>query len=296
VRIGYEKSCLNSVAHAGLQMEPVYFSWGKHDTNVSLGSGAITRHMLISGCILNDNCDEKAQNSAKDFALKLRSQGVRCVLSFFDSSFSPRNTYRKLLEWLVEDSHLGLLIKSKGNVWSNIEEDGLDGLVARAIDTGRIHVLPTSASPADAAISSDFSIGYYSYSAIVVSALKGARILFLDFERMREPQKSFCTLHSLGPNRCVFDDFDLLKRAIQEYIANPKSNPALGDVTPVLDKFDPFRDGKAGDRISEYISWYLEGRDKGLRRDDALNSATQKYADKWGVDKVIRGLKNQKTC
>jgi hypothetical protein len=292
VRIGYLKSCINSVSNAGLQVEPVYFSWGKHDTDVLLGSGAITRHLLISGCVLNDNCNEKAQETAKDFVLGLRSQGVRLVLSFFDSSKPPRNIYRKLLEWLIEAPHLGLLIKSKGHVWSDIQEDGLEGLVARAINTGRIHVLPTSASPADAAIVSDFSISFLSYSAVVTSALKGARVLYLSYERIDEPQRSYCTLHSLGPNRCVFYDIDSMKRAVQEHITNPKSNPNLGDVTPVLDDFDPFRDGKAGDRISEYISWYLEGLDKGLSRDNALNSATQKYADKWGEDKVIRGLKN----
>jgi hypothetical protein len=291
VRIGYEVSCLNTIVNVGLRVEPVNFLWGKHDGRVLLGSGAIAKHMLISGCILNDNCDEKAQKSAKDFALSLRDQGGgRCILSFFDSSLPPRNTYRKLLEWLIEDPQLGLLIKSKGHVWLSIQEDGLDGLVERAKKTGRIHALPSSSSPADAALVSDFSIGYFSYSAIVTSALKGARILYLNYERVEEPQKSYCTLDSLGPNRCVFNNFDLMKRAVQDYIANPKSNPALGDVTPVLDDFDPFRDGKAGDRISEYTSWYLEGLDNGLSRDNALNLSTQKYADKWGADKVIRGL------
>jgi hypothetical protein len=294
VRIGYEVSCLNTLCHVGLRVEPVIFSWGKHSTRVLLGSGTPAKHMLISGCIINDSYDEEAQKSAKDFALKLRSQGVRCILSFFDNSIPPRNIYRKLLEWLLEDPQLGLLIKSKGNTWSGIQEDGLDGLVARAINTGRIHTLPSSASPADAGVVSDFSIGFFSYSAIVTSSLKGARVLFLSSERVEEPQKSYRTLDSLGPNRCVFSDFDLMKRAVQEYISNPKSNPELGDVTPVLDDFDPFRDGKAGDRISEYMSWYLEGLDNDLKRDDSLNLATQKYADKWGADKVIRGLKKTK--
>ena len=290
VRIGYEISCLNTIVNVGLRVEPVSFLWGKHSTNVLLDSGATAKHMLVSGCILNDNYNEQAQKSARDFALKLRSQGGRCILSFFDSSSPPRNIYRKLLEWLIEDAQLGLLIKSKGNVWSGIQEDGLGGLVERAKKTGRIHVLPSSSSPADAALVSDFSIGYFSYSAVVTSALKGARVLYLNYEKIEEPQKSYCTLDSLGPNRCVFNDFDLMKNAVQEYISNPKSNPALGDVTPVLNDFDPFRDGKAGDRISEYISWYLEGLDKNLNRDDALHLATKKYADKWGADKVIRGL------
>jgi hypothetical protein len=290
VRIGFQKSCLNTVSYPGLQIEPVYFAWGAHDTNILLASGAITRHMLISGCILNDNCNEQAQKTAKDYSSQLRHQGVKYIVSFFDGSLPPLNIYRGFLQWLIDDPRLGLLIKSKGNVWSGIEADGLDGLVVQAQKTRRMHVLPSTASPADAAISADFSVGFFSYSAIVTSALKGARILYLNYERIEEPQNYFCTLHSLGPNRCVFNDFDSMKRAVIEYVKNPKNNPDLGDATPVLDHFDPFRDGKAGDRISEYVSWYLEGLDKGISRDDALNLATQKYADKWGADKVIRGL------
>jgi hypothetical protein len=290
VRIGYEVSCLNTIHYVGLKVELVNFSWGKHDTRVYLGSGSKAKHMLISGCILNDNCDEIAQKYAKDCVLKLRSQGVKCVLSFFDSSIPPYNIYRKLFEWLIEDPELGLLIKSKGDVWSGIQEDGLDGLVEQALKTGRIHIFPSSASPADAATVSDFSVGYFSYSAIVTSALKGARVLYLENHEINEPQMSYCTLHSLGPDRCVFNDFDSMKRAVQEYISNPQSNPSLGDVTPVLDDLDPFRDGKAGERIGEYISWYMRELDKGVSRDDALNLATKKYAEKWGSDKVICGL------
>jgi hypothetical protein len=290
VRIGYQVSCLNTIVNVGLRVEPVNFLWGKHDGRVLLGSGAIAKHMLVSGCIINDNYDEQAQKSAKDFALNFRSKGGKFILSFFDNSFPPCNIYRGFFKWLLEDPHLGLLIKSKAHIWSFIEEDGLDGLVDQALETGRIHILPSSASPADAAIVSDFSVGFLSYSAIVTCTLKGARVLYLDYDKIDEPQKSYCTLHSLGPDRCVFNGFDSMKYAIKKYMENPKSNPALGDVTPVLDDFDPFRDGKAGDRISEYISWYLEGVDNGLSRDNALNFSTQKYANKWGADKVIRGL------
>ncbi len=41
--------------------------------------------------------------------------------------------------------------------------------------------------------------------------------------------------------------------------------------------------------VGEYVRWYLEGLDRRLCRDDALNRATRNYADKWGEDKVVRG-------
>ncbi|MBT5716007.1 MAG: hypothetical protein HOI70_03755, partial [Opitutae bacterium] len=43
-------------------------------------------------------------------------------------------------------------------------------------------------------------------------------------------------------------------------------------------------------RIAEYVEWYMEGLDRGFGRDEATLSATRKYAEKWGKDKVVRGL------
>ena len=45
-------------------------------------------------------------------------------------------------------------------------------------------------SPADAALQTDFSIGVTSISAISVAALKGARVLYLDYENLEESSAS----------------------------------------------------------------------------------------------------------
>ena len=87
-----------------------------------------------------------------------------------------------------------------------------------------------------------------------------------------------------------FYEFDSVKRAILEYVNNPKSNPDLGNASPLLDLIDPFRDGLASQRMGEYIKWYMDDRDKGFNRDDALLHAKEKYAAKWSEDKVVRGL------
>ena len=72
------------------------------------------------------------------------------------------------------------------------------------------------------------------------------------------------------------------------YLNDPASNPCLGDVSPVLDQLDPFRDGKASQRIGEYVTWYLDSFNQNLSKSEALRLATKKYAEKWGNDKVIR--------
>jgi len=62
----------------------------------------------------------------------------------------------------------------------------------------------------------------------------------------------------------------------------------LGDVSPILDQLDPFRDGKASQRIGEYVNWYLESLGQNSSKMAALKTASEKYAEKWGADKVIR--------
>jgi hypothetical protein len=122
--------------------------------------------------------------------------------------------------------------------------------------------------------------------------LQGARVLYLDYERLDQGVlKPYTLFHSFRPKRCVFYDPESLKQTVLEYFNNPESNPCLGDVSPVLDQIDLFRDGKASARIGEFVAWYLEGLDSGSNPDDAVRYATGKYSNKWGVDKVIRSFK-----
>ena len=80
--------------------------------------------------------------------------------------------------------------------------------------------------------------------------------------------KPYSIFHSLGPNRCVFYDPESLKEAVLGYSNNPESNSYLGDISPILDQLDPFRDGKASQRIGEYVAWYLDSLDQNLSKDD----------------------------
>ena len=81
-----------------------------------------------------------------------------------------------------------------------------------------------------------------------------------------------------------------MRQAIVDYFKNPAANPSLGDATPILDQLDPFRDGKASQRIGEFVAWYLEKLDGDSNSDDAVRYATDKYAEKWGANKVLRRI------
>ena len=239
--------------------------------------------------MLAENSKKEDYKMAKVVAKEMRDGGVKYILSIFDSSPPMPNFYSFFLRWILEDPCLGILIKPKANIVIKKMESGLRILFDQALKTGRIHLLDSDASPSDAGKVSDFSVGIGSFSPVVVSALQGARIFYLDYEEPDQSlQKPKSPLHSLGEKRCVFYNLDSIKQAVLEYNENPAKNPYLGDASPVLDNFDHFRDGKASERIGEYISWYLKGLDNNLGNDIALQKATQKYAAKWGEENVIR--------
>jgi hypothetical protein len=299
-RFGYAKSYIYILSDISITAQ-VFFSWGANDAKVYMDTGGISKYLLIAGCPAQ-HPQEKVQKKYLDLVCRIRNCGANYVLALFDSSFESKVFYSFFLNWLMDDPNLGLVVKSKRGVgevsaWLGIQVDGLDGLVQRALKTGRLQIADAKSSPADVATAVDFSVGIGSYSAVVEAALRGARVLLIDFERLDQgvaADQSTLLLHSLGASRCVFYDFDSAKRAILEHVNNPENNPDLGDASPIVDQIDPFRDGMACQRMGEYIKWYIDDLDEGGNRDDALLCATKKYAAKWGEDKVIRGLSEMK--
>jgi len=290
LRIGTHWSCLNAPYVSSFRCHEVYFAWGAHDLKIILDSESPSKNLLISGCFLSEYSNEEEVQKGTEAVQLMKNRGARYTVALFDSSVIEPNFYRFFLDWLINDPALGIIIKSKGGTsWDKFKEGSSGRLAQQAINTGRFHVMSANASPADAGLLSDFSVGTTGISAIVVAALKGAKVLFLDYEKIGQGLvKPYGIFHSLGPKRCAFYEPEILKEAILEYINNPESNPYLGDASPILDKIDPFRDGKTSQRIGEYVSWYLEGIDQNLSKDDAIRKAIDKYAEKWGADKVIR--------
>lgn len=289
-RFGYARSFIYFLSDISITAQ-VFFTWGANDARAYTDTGGISKHLLIAGCPAEPPKEEVREKYLAEVN-QIRKSGAKYVLALFDSSYESKNFYIFFLDWLMDDPDLGLIVKSKITAWEEIEADGLDGLVQSALETGRLKIADIRTSPTDIATLVDFSVGIGSASAIVMSALRGARVLLVDFERLDQgiAKQPTLLLHSLGPKRCIFYDFDSVKRAVLEYADNPESNPDLGNASPVLDQIDPFRDNLGGQRVGEYMKWYMDGRDQGLLRDAALSQATRKYAAKWGEDKVVRGL------
>ena len=290
-RFGFMWSSISTGLAQNYGTPQVVFAWGAIDAKMIVEPGRVSKHVLISGCLVNRPFKGKTQKKCLEAESQIRNCGANYVLGLFGTSFLVKEFYLFFLNWLLEDPYLGLLVKAKGATWLEIQSDGLDDLLEKAFKTGRIQIIDENIPPSYVAAVVDFSVGVGTYSAIIssASAIKGARVLFVDCE-MIGPCKQATLLDSLGERRCIFHNFSSVKTAILEYINNPECNPHLGDISSVIEHFDPFQDNGAALRIGEYMGWYLEALDSGVSRDDSLQIATENYANKWGKDKVVLGL------
>jgi len=292
IRLGTHWSCADSPNTGNMRTPHVYFLWGAHDARICIESRSISQQLVIAGCAISEmNIGSVPRDETLRKASSARDKGAEIVLVLFDNSTRVTNFYKYFLQWMLDDSRLGVLIKPK-KINMRIAHSELDNLFSSASATGRMHILDPYMWPGDAAKIGDFCIGLGTMSAVAVSALAGARTIYLDYARLNHNPltKPYTTLDSLGSDRCVFYDHETLQTSISQYLDDPLSKPYLGDATPVLDQFDPFRDGKARQRIGEYVKCYVENIDKGKSREHSLTCASMDYAEKWGEDKVVLGL------
>jgi hypothetical protein len=136
-------------------------------------------------------------------------------------------------------------------------------------------------SPCDTALGSDLTVGYPINSAVIEGALAGVPGIHIDLTKHHEH-----FFYNEGYRQIVFDDLGEAMEAINRWIRNPSNEPSLGDHSAVIDQIDPFRDGKAGERMGRYIAWLLEGFDRRLRRHDAVRRASRLYAEQYGTRHV----------
>jgi hypothetical protein len=118
-------------------------------------------------------------------------------------------------------------------------------------------------------------------SAATEAALAGNPTLLLDRESV-----GYHPLQELGEGKVVFKDWPSLWEGLHQHRSDPASVPGFGDWNPMAHRLDTFQDGKAADRMGQYIAWLCEAFESGNSRDDALAFAKQQYIDLWGADKI----------
>ena len=113
------------------------------------------------------------------------------------------------------------------------------------------------------------------------AALAGVPTLLLDREGW-----PVSPLYRLPKDKVVFTNWIDLWKACVEHWAVQGGTPEFGDWSLLLDELDPFRDGRASERMGTYLHWLMEGFKAGLGRDTVMADAAERYAKQWGTDKV----------
>ena len=194
--------------------------------------------------------------------------------------------YQLFLNWLIDDDEIGLVIKSKKPVVLDTLP-GINYLLNKALNTGRCHIVenPFQLIPANYARISNMTIatGIFFSSAIMECVSTGAKGVFYDYPNLRSIETE---LYSWGENKVIFSDISKMMLELKAYKTDSRSNPDLGDWSNHLETIDPFRDGRGGERIGNYIAWLQKGFEDSLECDTTIGRANQKYADAWGEDKL----------
>ena len=276
----------------------VQFAFSPASAETERQSRSYIAQFVASGYV-HDHAFALVKDRAKQVRKRLHDHGARFIICFLDEGsvddkrwgapheFRGEN-YRYLLDKLLSDPTLGLIFKPKKPADLRRRLGPVSDLLDAGLGTGRCYIYDegiasTEAFPCEASSASDVSIGIlFGSTAATECALAGTPSLLIDRELVTHHP-----LYVLGEGRVVFQHWDHLWRVLRDYCHDPESVPGFGDWSPILDTLDQFRDGRAGERMGEYISWLSEGLAEGLNRDEALDLARARYTARWGHDKVV---------
>lgn len=277
----------------GYHTKDIVFTWNNREPEYFRQPYNRVCSQIVAGHPNDANFSQErieVENARRQFVEK----GVQFIITLFDTGHArdrySRNIlssememiYSEFLSWILEDNMVGLLIKSKKPyILKNLPD--ILPLFKTAEQTGRCVLLPFECLPSQASLIADMSIGLAVSSALSEAIISGCKGIHY--------HSSFPENHEYykwGYETLVFDDLTRMMNALKSYKADRRSYPELGDWTSYLDLIDPFRDGRAGERMGTYLKWCLEGFDAGLSRNDVIKQANEKYASRWGDDKVIK--------
>jgi len=276
----------------------VYFHFGPYYLPLSQ-KYEYDNHATLTCGYITDYSFATVKKRSKALRKKITAMGGKFIICYFDENSSDDRlslipnrksayVYERLLRWVIADETIGLICSPKRPANLNKRLSNIAVLMEKAKATGRCIFMggdyTASNYPAETAQASDIVISLLlGGTTALESALSGQRVIYLDLEGLYSFPE-----YGLGKDTTVFDNLDNMINAIEKYRCDPKSFDKLGniDMMPMLKEKDPFRDGKAAERIGQYLQWLLESFNKGETREEAIKCANRNYAQMWGAENV----------
>lgn len=276
----------------------ILFAFSAEGARIEALQGSRIDYCVTTG-YLGDHRFALVRDDAQALRASLHRQGATRIAAYFDEGSFPdsrwglgherlRHHYAHLLEQVLTDPELGLVLKPKTPRTLRARLGPVVGLLDRALATGRCVIFESgvvqgSIPPAQAAQAADLAIhgSVASATAAVEAGLAGVRTVLIDDDGW-----TMSPLYRLEKGRVVFDDWDALWSAWKDHRARAGGVPGFGDWSPLLDELDPFRDGRAAERMGTYLKWLVEGYADGLPRSTVLADAAERYCKAWGADRI----------
>jgi len=278
----------------------VMFLFSKFDSDINISAGSNNKYNIITGLSSNDSTP-LLEVEAQKIRNKLMSFGAKKIVCVMDENSGDdprwhtghelqRENYSYILEKVLEVPWLGVVFKPKKSKTLRRRLGPVDAILNAAKKTGRCIVLEASGKHVSnvpailAGLVADVSIHGHlcAGTAALECALSGKPTLLVD----REGSPS-SKLNELPKNKVVFNNWIDTIDSLMDYFKTNNINTEFGDWTQIIDEFDPFKDNKASFRMSSYLHCLLDGLQNGLDRELIMVNAAQKYAERWGHDKVI---------
>jgi hypothetical protein len=280
----------------------ILFNFSKFDyeTNISLGSK--NKYNIITGFIFDYSTHNINQKAIK-IKNRLLKNGAKKIINVMDENCSmderwhtgisyQRENYNLILKKVLDIPWLGVIFKPK-KVSTLIKRLGpINEILNIAIKTGRCIILDQTGSsmslnsPLLASMVADISVHAHLFAgtAAIECALHGKKTLLIDRE-----STSLSKLQELPRDSVIYDSWEDAINEIIKYFENGEIDLKFGNWSNFIEKYDMFKDSNGSHRMSFYINELLTGFKLGYDRDKIMDDASEKYADKWGVDKVYKG-------
>ena len=250
-----------------------------------------------------DYTGKKLKAEAANLRKSLLDRGVKKIVFSIDENSEDdsrwhtghelqRENYSHIIEKILENPWLGVIFKPKTAKTLRHRLGEVNELLDEAIKSGRCILFDdsgrhtTSTPPLLAGLASDVCVhGHLSGgTAALECALEDKPTLLIDREGCQNSK-----LYDLPKNKVIFQNWEDTIDALMEHLQTPNGIPGFGDWNPVINDLDPFRDGKAAQRMGNYLNWLIQGFEKGLDKEDIMSVAAERYKKEWGNDKVIYG-------
>ncbi len=198
--------------------------------------------------------------------------------------------YKFFFNWVIEDEEVGLIIKPKR--FSNLTNSNIEGLMKKAINTGRCSIeeesfgsIPWHYSELANMI---VSISTLTVPTALLECLinnRKSKGVFFDYPNLKKLEPD---LYSWGKDRVVFNNMEKMLQSVKKYKSDQMENNDLGSWPEnFVNGLDPYMDNKFSNRVCNYVANLLKGFDEGFNKNKAIDIANKDFAQRWGKENIF---------